>query len=85
MVTSETVVVETVDFAFSQVHDTVGFLSGKGFLKYTKNNKDFFSLQKKIYLSISKYSLKDPIFHSYGNILSASFEVKKTLEVEVAY
>ena len=33
VVTSETVVVETVDFAFSQVHDTVGFLSGKGFLK----------------------------------------------------
>ena len=35
MVTSETVVVETVDevFAFSHVHDTVGFLSGKGFLK----------------------------------------------------
>lgn len=34
MVTSETVVVETVDevFAFSHVHDTVGFLSGKGFL-----------------------------------------------------
>jgi len=32
VVTSETVVVETVDFAFSQVHDTVGFLSGKGFL-----------------------------------------------------
>ena len=47
MVTSEIVVVETVDFAFSQVHDTVGFLSGKGFLKYTKNNKDYFFYQEK--------------------------------------